>query len=86
MTEEQLQRPRGGSGRRGLKPSAVSPRIGFFDRFAGRMAQMASRAPFITFLLVSLLQNSQTRSAQAVQHKLNALDDGLADLRTGRHA
>ncbi len=34
----------------------------------------------ITFLMVALLQNSQTRADQAVQHKLNALADGLADL------
>ena len=34
----------------------------------------------ITFLLVALLQNSQTRSDQATQHKLNAIADGLADL------
>jgi hypothetical protein len=34
----------------------------------------------ITFLLVALLQNSQTRSDQAVQQKLNAIADGLADL------
>ena len=34
----------------------------------------------ITFLLVALLQNSQTRNDQATQHKLNALADGLADL------
>ena len=36
----------------------------------------------ITFLMVALLQNSQTRSDQAVQHKLNAIADGLADLIT----
>jgi hypothetical protein len=30
--------------------------------------------------MVALLQNSQTRSEQAVQHKLNAIADGLADL------
>jgi low affinity Fe/Cu permease len=30
--------------------------------------------------MVALLQNSQTRSDQAVQHKLNALADGLADV------
>jgi low affinity Fe/Cu permease len=106
-----------------LKPSDVSSRVGFFDRFAGLTAQMASRAPFfacclllvlvwliqgavriiaegsfsafldgqyqleinttttiITFLLVALLQNSQTRTDQATQHKLNAIADGLADL------
>ena len=34
----------------------------------------------ITFLLVALLQNSQTRTDQATQHKLNAIADGLADL------
>ena len=106
-----------------LKPSEVSSRVGFFDRFAGLTAQMASRAPFfafclllviiwliqgaveiiskgsfsafldgqyqleinttttiITFLMVALLQNSQTRSDQALQHKLNAIADGMADL------
>jgi low affinity Fe/Cu permease len=30
--------------------------------------------------MVALLQNSQTRSDQAVQHKLNAIADGLADV------
>lgn len=34
----------------------------------------------ITFLMVALLQNAQSRSDQAVQHKLNAIADGLADL------
>ena len=106
-----------------LKPREVSSRVGFFDRFAGEMAKVASRAPFfafcillvvvwliqgvievvangnfsafvqdkyqleinttttiITFLMVALLQNSQNRSDQAVQHKLNAIADGLADL------
>jgi len=95
-------------------PTEVSSRVGFFDRFAGGAAAVASRATFfafcvilivlwapsillirtvdtwqliintattiITFLMVALLQNSQTRSDQAVQHKLNALADGLADL------
>jgi low affinity Fe/Cu permease len=95
-------------------PSEVSPRVGFFDRFAGWASSAASRATFfafcvllivlwapsilllrkvdtwqliintattiITFLMVALLQNSQTRSDQAVQHKLNALADGLADV------
>ena len=96
------------------KPSDVSARIGFFDRFAGRAAHIASRAPFfafclglvllwapsyfllrnldtwqliintattiITFLLVALLQNTQTRNDMATQHKLNAIADGIADL------
>src|SRR5438132_2802682 len=34
----------------------------------------------ITFLMVALLQNSQTRTDQATQHKLNAIADALADL------
>ena len=97
-----------------LMPSEVSARVGFFDRFAGTAAHVASRAVFfafcvlliviwapsifvfqsidtwqliintattiITFLMVALLQNSQTRSDQAVQHKLNAIADGLADV------
>ena len=106
-----------------LMPTDVSSRVGFFDKFAGYAARLASRAPFfalclglvivwlvqglilslsrgafapflqakyqleinttttiITFLLVALLQNSQTRNDQATQHKLNAIADGLADL------
>jgi low affinity Fe/Cu permease len=95
-------------------PTEVSSRVGFFDRFAGHAAQVASRAWFfafcvllilvwapsiavigsvdtwqliintattiVTFLMVALLQNSQTRADQAVQHKLNALADGLGDV------
>ena len=34
----------------------------------------------ITFLMVALLQNSQTRNEQAIHHKLNAIADGLSDL------
>lgn len=34
----------------------------------------------VTFLLVALLQNTQTRADEAIQQKLNALADGLADL------
>lgn len=34
----------------------------------------------VTFLLVALLQNTQKRADDAVQHKLNATADGLADL------
>lgn len=104
-------------------PSQVSSDVGFFDRFAGWAAGLASRAPLfafclllvliwliqgtviiiathsfntfldatyqleinttttiITFLMVALLQNSQTRENQATQHKLNAIADGIADL------
>jgi hypothetical protein len=112
-----------------LMPTEVSSRVGFFDKFAGLAAKLASRAPFfafcltlvvawliqgvmlvisrgtfqpfldsqyqleinttttiITFLLVALLQNSQTRNDQATQHKLNAIADGLADLMEHIHA
>lgn len=36
----------------------------------------------VTFLLVALLQNTQSRANGAVQHKLNAIADALADLMT----
>jgi low affinity Fe/Cu permease len=97
-----------------LMPTQVSDDMGFFDRFAGWSAVIASRAYFfafcvllivlwvpsilvirtidtwqliintattiITFLMVALLQNSQTRNDQATQHKLNAIADGIADV------
>ncbi len=34
----------------------------------------------ITFVLVALLQSTQMRNEQPLQHKQNALADGLADL------
>lgn len=34
----------------------------------------------VTFLLVALLQNTQKRADDAIQHKLNAIADGLADV------
>ncbi len=36
----------------------------------------------VTFLMVALLQNSQTRANQAVLDKLNAIAGGLAELMT----
>jgi low affinity Fe/Cu permease len=39
----------------------------------------------VTFLLVALLQNSQTRADMAVQEKLNAMADALADLMESQH-
>ena len=36
----------------------------------------------ITFLMVALLQNTQSRAEMAMQDKLNAIADGLADLMT----
>ncbi len=51
--------------------------VGSFDTY-----QLLINTPttIITFLLVALLQNTQKRSEQAVQHKLNAIADGLSDL------
>lgn len=34
----------------------------------------------VTFLLVALTQNSQTRADRSTQHKLNAIAEALADL------
>lgn len=39
----------------------------------------------VTFLLVALLQNTQSRADAAVQHKLNAIADALADLMEHQH-
>lgn len=42
--------------------------------------QINTTTTIITFLMVALLQNSATRGDQAIQHKLNAIADALADL------
>ena len=51
--------------------------VGNFDTY-----QLIINTPttIITFLLVALLQNAQKRNEQALQHKLDAVADGLADL------
>jgi uncharacterized membrane protein len=51
--------------------------VGSFDTY-----QLIINTPttIITFLLVALLQNTQKRGEEALQHKLDALADGLADL------
>ena len=55
---------------------------GHFSSFQSSQYQLEinTTTTIITFLLVALLQNSQTRDDQATQHKLNAIADGLADL------
>jgi low affinity Fe/Cu permease len=57
---------------------------GHFSSFLNDKYQLEinTTTTIITFLLVALLQNSQTRESQAMQHKLNAIADGLADLMT----
>lgn len=51
--------------------------VGNFDTY-----QLIINTPttIITFLLVALLQNTQRRSEQVVQKKLDAIADGLSDL------
>jgi low affinity Fe/Cu permease len=39
-----------------------------------------SATTIITYLLVALLTNTQSRDTKALNHKLNAIADGLADL------
>ncbi|MEA2550891.1 MAG: hypothetical protein QOE25_660, partial [Actinomycetota bacterium] len=51
---------------------------GFLD--SQYQLEINTTTTIITFLMVALLQNSQTRTDQATQHKLNAIADGLADL------
>ena len=55
---------------------------GKFSAFLNGQYQLEinTTTTIITFLMVALLQNSQTRSDQALQHKLNAIADGMADL------
>jgi hypothetical protein len=56
-----------------------APSIALFDLDTWQLI-INTATTIITFLLVALLQNSQTRNDQATQHKLNAIADGLADL------
>jgi low affinity Fe/Cu permease len=66
-----------------LTQGAVSVAVsGHFSSFLNDRYQLEinTTTTIITFLLVALLQNSQTREDQATQHKLNALADGLGDL------
>lgn len=53
------------------------PLVGKFDTW-----QLLINTPttILTFLLVAVLQNSQRRGEQALQTKLDAVADGLADL------
>ena len=45
-----------------------------------KSADKKAATTIVTFLMVALLQNTQTRADQATQDKLNAIADGLADL------
>lgn len=56
--------------------------FGDFDTY-----QLAINTPttIVTFLLVALLQNTQSRSDAAMHRKLNAIADALADLMEHEH-
>ena len=68
-----------------LVQGAISVAVsGHFSSFLNDKYQLEinTTTTIITFLMVALLQNSQTREDQATQHKLNAVADALADLMT----
>jgi len=54
--------------------AASGPLFGFSDTW---QLIVNTTTTIITFLMVALLQNSQTREDQALQHKLNAIADAL---------
>lgn len=56
------------------------PSILLFDSVDTWQLIINTVTTIVTFLSVALLQNSQTRADQAVQHKLNAIADALSDL------
>ena len=56
-----------------------APTIAFFNIDTWQLI-INTATTIVTFLLVALLQNTQTRADEAVQHKLNAIADALADL------
>ncbi|RRR98750.1 hypothetical protein EIW28_16470 [Glycomyces terrestris] len=56
-----------------------APLIIFFD-FDTWQLIINTPTTIITFLMVALLQNTQSRNEKAVQHKLNAMADALSHL------
>src|SRR5690348_3469580 len=52
-----------------------APTIVFFNIDTWQLI-INTATTIVTFLLVALLQNTQTRADEAVQHKLNAIADG----------
>ena len=51
----------------------------FLMKFDTSQLLINTTTTIITFLMVALLQNSQSRADKAIQHKLNAIADSLAD-------
>ncbi len=58
------------------------PSYGLFRNVDTWQLVINTATTIVTFLLVALLQNTQSRANEALQHKLNAIADGLADLMT----
>ncbi|GAA2264095.1 low affinity iron permease family protein [Glycomyces scopariae] len=56
-----------------------APTFFFFDKLTWHLL-IDTVTTIITFLTVALLQNSETRNEAALQHKLNAVAAGLADI------
>jgi hypothetical protein len=56
-----------------------APTIAFFTIDTWQLI-INTATTIVTFLLVALLQNTQTRADAAVQHKLNAIAEALSDL------
>ena len=62
-----------------LQGAVVVVATASFTKFLDATYQLEinTTTTIITFLMVALLQNSQTRDNQATQHKLNAIADGM---------
>jgi low affinity Fe/Cu permease len=56
-----------------------APTIIWFEKITWHLI-IDTITTIITFLMVALLQNSETRNEAALQHKLNAVADALADI------
>jgi low affinity Fe/Cu permease len=63
----------------GVVMVATTGKLGDFTKSSYQL-EINTTTTIITFLMVAVLQNSQTREDLAMQHKLNAIADGLADL------
>jgi low affinity Fe/Cu permease len=57
-----------------------APSLPLFDSAEAWQLPINTMTTIVTFLLVALLQNTSTRADQAIQKKLNALAEGVADL------
>ncbi|MQM26274.1 hypothetical protein GFD30_11940 [Glycomyces sp. NEAU-7082] len=58
---------------------AWAPTVIWFEKLTWHLI-IHTVTTIITFLMVALLQNSETRNDAALQHKLNAVADALADI------